>query len=59
VGAILIGVGGARWLTSEVDKNLLRAAVAEAAGAQPSAAASQQIALAAPAQALNVAKSMM
>ena len=50
---------GARWLTSEVDKNLLRAAAAEAAGAQPSAAASQQIALAAPAQALNVAKSMM
>jgi len=56
VGAILIGVGGARWLTSEVDKNLLRAA---AAGAQSSAAVSQQIALAAPAQALNVAKSMM
>jgi hypothetical protein len=45
--------------TSEVDKNLLRAAPAEAAGAQPSAAASQQIALAAPAQALDVAKSMM
>jgi len=58
VGAILIGVGGARWLTSEVDKNLLRAAAVEAAGAQPSAAASQQIALAAPAQALNIAKSM-
>ena len=59
VGAILIGVGGARWLTSEVDKNLLRAAAVEAAGAQPSAAASRQIALAAPAEALNVAKSMM
>ena len=57
VGAILIEVGGARWLTSEVDKNL-RAAAVEAAGAQPSAAASQQIALAAPAQALNIAKSM-
>jgi len=56
VGAILIGVGGALWLTSEADKNLLRAA---AAGAQPSAAASQQIALAAPAKALNVAKGMM
>ncbi len=54
-----MGLGAARWLTSEVDKNLLRAAAAEAAGAQPSAAASQQIALVAPAQALNVAKSMM
>lgn len=59
VGAILIGVGDANWLTSEVDKNLLRAGAAETAGAQPSATASQQIALAASAQALNVAKSMM
>ena len=59
MGTILIGVGGARRLTSEVDKNLLLAAAAQAAGAQPSAAASQQIALAAPAQALIVAKSMM
>src|SRR5438552_3140303 len=25
VGAALLGVGGARWLTSEVDKNLLKA----------------------------------
>jgi len=41
VGAILTGVGGARWLTSELDKNLLRAA---AAAAQPSAAVPRQIA---------------
>jgi len=59
VGAILVGVGGARWLTSKVDKNLLRAAAALAAGAQPSTAASQQIALAAPAEALTVARRMM
>jgi len=59
VGAILIGVGGARWLTSEVDKNLLRAAAAEAAGAQPPGMSSKQVALAAPAEALNAAKSMM
>lgn len=57
-GAVLIGVGGARWLPSEVDKSLLRATAAQAAGAQPSPAASQQIAMASPAQALNVAKSM-
>ncbi len=56
VGAILIGVGGVRWLMSEVDKNLLRAAAAEA---QPSGVSSKQMALAAPAQALNVVKSMM
>jgi len=58
VGAIMIGIGGARWLTAEVDKNLLRATAARAAAAKPSASASQQIALATPAQALNVAKLM-
>ncbi len=40
VGAVLVGIGGARWLTSEVDKNLLRAAAAQAAGAPSSSAAS-------------------
>jgi hypothetical protein len=58
VGAIMIGIGGARWLTSEVDKNLLRATAAQAASSKPSAAASQQIAIATPAQALNVARMM-
>jgi len=58
VGAVLVGVGGARWLSSEVDKNLLRATAAQAAGKQSSVDASQQIAMATPAQALNVAKSM-
>ncbi len=58
VGAIMIGIGGARWLTSEVDKNLLRATAAQAAAAKPSAAASKQIAMATPAQALDVARMM-
>jgi hypothetical protein len=58
VGAILVGVGGARWLSSEVDKNLLRLTAAEAASKQSSAQASQQIALATPAQALEVARNM-
>lgn len=58
VGAVMIGVAGARWLTSEVDKNLLKAAASQAAGSQPSVDASQQIAMASPAQALNIAKSM-
>ena len=58
VGAILIGISGARWLTNEVDKTLLRAAAAEAANARASPSASQQIVMAAPAQALNIAKAM-
>jgi hypothetical protein len=58
VGAVLVGVGGARWLTNEVDKNLLKAAASKAAGSQPNAATAQQIALASPAQALNIAKAM-
>jgi hypothetical protein len=58
VGAILIGVSGARWLTNEVDKTLLRAAAAEAANAKASPNASQQIMMAPPAQALNIAKTI-
>ena len=58
VGAVLVGIGGARWLSSEVDKNLLRATAAAAAGKQSSTEASQQISMATPAQALNVARSM-
>jgi hypothetical protein len=58
VGAALLGVGGARWLTSEVDKNLLKAAASKAASAPPSSAASQQMALATPTQALDIAKGM-
>jgi hypothetical protein len=58
VGAVLIGVGGARWLTNEVDKNLLKAAASKAAGAQSTPSASLQIALASPIQALTIAKNM-
>jgi len=58
VGAALVGVGGARWLSSEVDKNMLRAAAANAAEGNASSSAAQQIAMAAPAQALNVARNM-
>nr|WP_320132409.1 hypothetical protein [uncultured Holophaga sp.] len=59
VGAILVGMGGARWLSSEVDKSLLRAAAAHAAAGHPSLAAAQQIALAPPAQALGVARNLV
>jgi len=58
VGAVLVGVGGARWLTNEVDKNLLRAAAVDAAGKGASADTSKKMALSTPAQALNWAKTM-
>jgi hypothetical protein len=58
VGAILIGVAGARWLTNQVDKTMLQSAAAHAAGAKPSAAASVQIATASPAAALSIARNM-
>jgi hypothetical protein len=34
VGAVLVGVGGARWLTSEVDKKFLKAAATKAVQAR-------------------------
>jgi hypothetical protein len=58
VGGLLVGVGGARWLSNEVDKSLLRAAATQAAGKNSSPGASQQMALASPAEALNIARAM-
>jgi hypothetical protein len=58
VGAVLVGVGGARWLTNEVDKNLLKAAASKAASSQADATAAQKIALASPVRALDIAGSM-
>ncbi len=58
VGAVLVGVGGARWLTNEVDKNLLRAAASTAASAPTAPEASHQIAIASPAEALKIAKNL-
>jgi hypothetical protein len=56
VGAVLIGIGGARWLSAEVDKSLLRAAGAEAAGKPASASAMRELAIGQPSRALEVAK---
>lgn len=57
-GAILVGVAGAKWLTNEVDKSLLRAAASQAANAQPDVEAAKNMLIASPAQALNIAKKM-
>jgi hypothetical protein len=49
-GAFLVGVAGARWITNEVDKKLLKETVKEAAAKQVSPRECEQI-LAAPARA--------
>jgi hypothetical protein len=57
-GAVLVGIGGARWLSSEVDKNLLKAAASKAAAAQATPNASHQIAMASPAEAFKIAMAL-
>ena len=55
-GAILVGVAGARWLTNEVDKKLLRAAGSEAAALTTASADLQRaFASGSPAEAFRVA----
>src|SRR5262245_43605740 len=56
VGAILVGVAGARWLTNEIDKKLLRGAAMHAAGANKDDALAMKLALAPPAEALKEAR---
>ena len=58
VGAVLVGVGGARWLTNEVDKKLLRAAATKAASADHNPDAARKMASATPAGALKIARDM-
>jgi hypothetical protein len=55
-GALLVGVAGAKWLTNEVDKNLLRAAATQAAKSSGNTELSQKLAMANPAEALQMAK---
>lgn len=52
-GALLVGVSGARWLTNEVDKTLLRTA---ATASQQDKQKAAQIALATPTEALHLAQ---
>ncbi len=55
VGALLIGIGGARWLTNEVDKKLLRAAAGKAASGQANDQKAVRISTASPAEAFKIA----
>src|SRR5579859_338508 len=54
VGAALVGIGGARWVTNEIDKKLLTAAASKAAAAPSTPEAAQQIIAASPAQVLAI-----
>ena len=58
VGAVLVGVGGAKWLTNEVDKNLLKAAAAKAAASSADPAKAQAMSLSSPAQAAEIAETL-
>ena len=55
VTASLVGYAGARWLTTEVDKKLLRAAAAEAAASSADPSAAARIATATPEGSLRIA----
>jgi len=57
-GAILIGIGGARWLTNETDKKLLKTAAIMAASARPSFEDAQKMLVSTPVQIFNMAKNM-
>lgn len=54
-GALLVGIAGARWISSEVDKTLLRQAATQAALSGPSETLSATLATAPPAEALRAA----
>ena len=58
VGALLVGVGGGRFLTDQVDKFLLRTTAVKAAEGHADAVASRQIATASPADALEIARGL-
>ncbi|HEV3361754.1 MAG TPA: hypothetical protein VG247_33465 [Pseudonocardiaceae bacterium] len=58
-GAVLVGSGGSKWISGQVDKTLLRQTASVAAGRQPAdAQVAHLIATAAPSQALQAAQTM-
>jgi hypothetical protein len=57
-GAILVGIAGARWLTNEVDKKLLRATATLSAAAKADQAASGLIGTLPPIEALKLSVRM-
>ena len=55
VGSILVGIGGSRWLTNEVDKTLLRGAAVKAAKTPASPNLAEVMAILSPAKAFQKA----
>ncbi len=56
MGALLVGVAGARWLTNEVDKNLMKAAVSVATASPADKAKAAATATATPIETLRIVK---
>lgn len=57
-GAILVGTAGAKWLTNEADKRLLKVAAIEAAKAHSSPEAAELMLRASPVETLNITKKL-
>jgi hypothetical protein len=57
-GGAVVGAGGAKWLASEVDKKLLKAAATVAAGKNADANRAQAMVTASPTEVLTLAKAM-
>jgi hypothetical protein len=57
-GAFLVGVGGSRVLTSEVDKKLLKLAASTAAGRKADPNRAAELAVRSPAEALKAANEL-
>jgi hypothetical protein len=58
IGAFLVGIGGSRYLTSQVDKTVLKATVAKAAAADAEPNATAAMANATPLEALKIAENL-
>jgi hypothetical protein len=58
VGAVLVGVGGGRWLTDYSDKQLLKAAAVKATASSHTPDAGAKMAIARPAEALEVVRGL-
>ncbi|HET7560560.1 MAG TPA: hypothetical protein VFK80_11425 [Limnochordia bacterium] len=58
VGAVLVGIGGARWITNEVDKSLLKYTANKVSSSHVSPEVAQKLAVSSPIQAFQIAKNL-
>ena len=57
-GALLVGIAGAKWLTSESEKSLLKASVVKAATSPPNTVKAQAMTFASASQVAEIADSL-